>query len=129
MGRPRRDGSTGRRLTSLGRRLVTLPIDPRLARMVVEADRRGCLREVLVGTRPAGPHGELPPDVQALYEERRGAEAYGVLLRLACGLESEIAGETDSRFNDVIAAPGGRGRRGSTRSLSTTATRSRMGSW
>lgn len=41
-----RDGV--RRLTPVGRSLVTLPIDPRLARMVVEADRRGCLREVLV---------------------------------------------------------------------------------
>lgn len=36
------------RLTPLGRQLVALPVDPRLARMVVEADRRGCLREVLV---------------------------------------------------------------------------------
>ena len=42
--------SGGRRLTSLGRRLVTLPLDPRLARMVIEADKRGCLREVLVIT-------------------------------------------------------------------------------
>ena len=39
-----------RRLTGLGRQLVRLPVDPRLARMVVEADRRGCLREVLVIT-------------------------------------------------------------------------------
>lgn len=38
----------GSRLTSLGRQLVALPLDPRLARMVVEADKRGCLREVLV---------------------------------------------------------------------------------
>ncbi|HSE09303.1 MAG TPA: ATP-dependent RNA helicase HrpA [Nocardioidaceae bacterium] len=36
------------RLTKLGRQLVVLPIDPRLARMVIEADRLGCLREVLV---------------------------------------------------------------------------------
>ncbi|NUR08494.1 MAG: ATP-dependent RNA helicase HrpA [Nocardioidaceae bacterium] len=36
------------RLTRLGRQLVALPVDPRLARMVVEADKRGCLREVLV---------------------------------------------------------------------------------
>jgi ATP-dependent helicase HrpA len=40
----------GGRLTALGRQLVRLPVDPRLARMVVEADRRGCLREVLVIT-------------------------------------------------------------------------------
>ena len=38
----------GSRLTPLGRQLVALPLDPRLARMVVEADTRGVLREVLV---------------------------------------------------------------------------------
>ncbi|MDQ3276563.1 MAG: ATP-dependent RNA helicase HrpA [Actinomycetota bacterium] len=37
-----------RRLTPVGRSLAQLPIDPRLARMVVEADRNGCLREVMV---------------------------------------------------------------------------------
>ncbi|MGZ6884334.1 MAG: ATP-dependent RNA helicase HrpA, partial [Nocardioidaceae bacterium] len=40
----------GNRLTAVGRRLVALPVDPRLARMVLEADRLGCLREVLVVT-------------------------------------------------------------------------------
>ncbi len=39
---------TGGRLTKLGRQLALLPVDPRLARMVVEGHRRGCLREVLV---------------------------------------------------------------------------------
>ncbi|MCU1396436.1 MAG: ATP-dependent helicase HrpA [Ilumatobacteraceae bacterium] len=37
-----------RRLTPLGRRLAVLPIDPRLARMVLEADRHGCVREVMI---------------------------------------------------------------------------------
>jgi ATP-dependent helicase HrpA len=37
-----------RRLTPLGRRLAQLPIDPRLGRMVLEADRLGCVREVMV---------------------------------------------------------------------------------
>jgi hypothetical protein len=56
---------------------------------------RTCLREVLAGT-PAGlPQGQLPPEAHTRYEVRRGAEAYGFLLRLACGLESEIAGETE----------------------------------
>ncbi|MDP3967055.1 MAG: ATP-dependent RNA helicase HrpA [Nocardioides sp.] len=36
------------RLTGSGRKLVALPVDPRIARMILEADRRGCLREVLV---------------------------------------------------------------------------------
>ncbi|MGY1811623.1 ATP-dependent RNA helicase HrpA [Blastococcus sp. SYSU D00820] len=35
-------------LTPTGRALAALPLDPRLARMVVEADRRGVLEEVLV---------------------------------------------------------------------------------
>ncbi|GAA2582470.1 ATP-dependent RNA helicase HrpA [Actinomadura fulvescens] len=37
-----------KRLTPLGRRLAQLPVDPRLARMVLEADKNGCVREVLV---------------------------------------------------------------------------------
>lgn len=37
-----------RRLTEDGRRLARLPIDPRLARMVIEADRNGCAGEVMV---------------------------------------------------------------------------------
>jgi ATP-dependent helicase HrpA len=35
-------------LTPVGRKLARLPVDPRLARMVIEADRTGCLNEVLV---------------------------------------------------------------------------------
>jgi ATP-dependent helicase HrpA len=42
------DTGANRRLTSLGRRLARLPIDPRLGRMVIEAERHGCVREVLV---------------------------------------------------------------------------------
>ena len=37
-----------RTLTKVGRRLARLPVDPRLGRMVLEADRHGCVREVLV---------------------------------------------------------------------------------
>jgi len=37
-----------KRLTPLGRKLSQLPLDPRLARMVLEADRNGCAREVMV---------------------------------------------------------------------------------
>jgi ATP-dependent helicase HrpA len=36
------------RLTDIGRRLARLPVDPRFGRMVLEADRLGCLREVLI---------------------------------------------------------------------------------
>ncbi|MFI6049958.1 ATP-dependent RNA helicase HrpA [Streptomyces violascens] len=37
-----------KRLTQQGRKLSQLPVDPRLARMVLEADRNGCVREVMV---------------------------------------------------------------------------------
>ncbi|MEJ8281117.1 ATP-dependent RNA helicase HrpA [Pseudonocardia spirodelae] len=37
-----------RSLTSVGHALSRLPVDPRLGRMLVEAHRNGCLREVLV---------------------------------------------------------------------------------
>ncbi len=37
-----------RGLTPLGRRLAQLPLDPRLGRMVLEAEQLGCVREVMV---------------------------------------------------------------------------------
>ncbi|MFF4583056.1 ATP-dependent RNA helicase HrpA [Streptomyces sp. NPDC001389] len=37
-----------KRLTPMGRQLSQLPVDPRLARMVVEADKNNCVREVMV---------------------------------------------------------------------------------
>lgn len=37
-----------RALTPTGRLMARLPVDPRMARMIVEADRLGCLPEVLV---------------------------------------------------------------------------------
>ena len=43
------DTTDGRhRLTTVGRRLARLPVDPRLGRMVLEADRNGCVRETIV---------------------------------------------------------------------------------
>ena len=47
---PERRGAKGeaRRLTPVGRSLARLPVDPRLGRMLIEADRLGCLTEVLV---------------------------------------------------------------------------------
>ncbi|HBC3366967.1 TPA: ATP-dependent RNA helicase HrpA [Vibrio vulnificus] len=37
-----------KRLTAVGKQLARLPIDPRLARMVLEAPRFGCLKEVMI---------------------------------------------------------------------------------
>jgi ATP-dependent helicase HrpA len=45
---PSSTGAPSARLTAIGRRLATLPLDPRLGRMVLEGQRNGCLGEVLV---------------------------------------------------------------------------------
>jgi len=47
-GDPSEVGERQRRLTAYGRQLALLPVDPRHGRMLVEADRLGCLHEVLV---------------------------------------------------------------------------------
>ncbi len=36
------------RVTELGRRLARLPVDPRIGRMILQAQQEGCVREVLV---------------------------------------------------------------------------------
>ncbi len=38
----------GGRLTDLGRRMARLPVDPRIARMILESASAGCAREVLI---------------------------------------------------------------------------------
>ncbi|WP_169514070.1 ATP-dependent RNA helicase HrpA [Jonesia quinghaiensis] len=43
-------GKRGTELTPVGRQLAQLPIDPRLARMIIEAQRRGCARDVMIVT-------------------------------------------------------------------------------
>jgi ATP-dependent helicase HrpA len=37
-----------RRLSPVGRQLARLPVDPRIGRMILEADREGCLADVLI---------------------------------------------------------------------------------
>jgi ATP-dependent helicase HrpA len=60
------------RLTPLGRRLARLPVDPRLARMILEADRLGCTREVLVIVAALSIQDprERPADRQQAADER-----------------------------------------------------------
>jgi ATP-dependent helicase HrpA len=46
---PREKGrAKGTVLTGVGRKLARLPIDPRLGRMILEADRNGCVADVLI---------------------------------------------------------------------------------
>ncbi|MEU2173771.1 ATP-dependent RNA helicase HrpA [Nocardia sp. NPDC019219] len=42
------DDATALSLTPIGREMAQLPVDPRMARMLVEAQRTGCLSDVLV---------------------------------------------------------------------------------
>jgi ATP-dependent helicase HrpA len=44
------DSADTPRLTAMGRKLAELPVDPRLARMIIESGRNGCAREVLIIT-------------------------------------------------------------------------------
>jgi len=42
------EGAGGMALTTVGREMAQLPVDPRMARMLVQANRNGCLSDVLV---------------------------------------------------------------------------------
>ncbi|MDO5710426.1 MAG: ATP-dependent RNA helicase HrpA [Micrococcales bacterium] len=61
-----------RRLTNVGRRLARLPVDPRLARMLLEADTNGALREVavIVAALSIQDVRERPADKQAQADQR-----------------------------------------------------------
>jgi ATP-dependent helicase HrpA len=61
-----------RRLTPLGRQLAQLPVDPRLARMVIEADKQDCVAEVMVITAALSIQDprERPVDKQQQADEK-----------------------------------------------------------
>tara|TARA_R110002124_G_scaffold2530_6_gene16044 strand:- start:2743 stop:6492 length:3750 start_codon:yes stop_codon:yes gene_type:complete len=62
LGAVSRDGT----LTDVGKRMARLPVDPRLARMVLAASEQGCLQEILVITSAltAQDPRERPPEKQ-----------------------------------------------------------------
>jgi ATP-dependent helicase HrpA len=61
-----------RKLTAMGRQLAQLPVDPRLARMVIEADKQDCLAEVMVITAALSIQDprERPADKQQQADEK-----------------------------------------------------------
>jgi ATP-dependent helicase HrpA len=61
-----------RRLTPLGRQLAQLPVDPRLGRMVIEADKQDCVAEVMVITAALSIQDprERPVDKQQQADEK-----------------------------------------------------------
>ncbi|HET6795099.1 MAG TPA: ATP-dependent RNA helicase HrpA [Acidimicrobiales bacterium] len=95
----------GRRLTPLGRRLAQLPVDPRLGRMVLEAERNGCLREVTViaaalsiqdpRERPSDRRGEADA-AHARFAD--GASDFTALLRLWEYLQERQQALSSSQF-------------------------------
>jgi ATP-dependent helicase HrpA len=84
--RPDSTPTGGRKLTQIGRSLAQLPLDPRLARMVIAADELGCLREVLVvvaGLTIADPR-ERP------VEKREAADSFHRRFRVNAATESDF---------------------------------------
>jgi ATP-dependent helicase HrpA len=58
-------------LTPLGRRMARLPLDPRISRMLLEAEEEGCLREIVVIASALSIRDprERPPDKAALADQ------------------------------------------------------------
>ncbi len=98
-----------RRLTAVGRALAALPVDPRLGRMLVEADRTGCLREVLVITaamsvqdpreRPAE-HRQAADEKHARFTEH-GSD-FLAFLHLWRYVDEQRAALTGNRFRRLL---------------------------
>ena len=66
------------RLTRIGRTMARLPVDPRLARMLIAAARGGCLREMLIVVAALSIQDprERPPDRRQAADEAHGAYAH-----------------------------------------------------
>lgn len=66
------NGRTGSGLTAVGQKLAQLPVDPRLGRMIVEAGKRGCVREVMIlaAALTIQDPRERPTDKQQLAAEK-----------------------------------------------------------
>ncbi len=96
---------TRRWLTGVGRQLARLPVDPRLGRMVIEADRNACLREVLVIAAALSIQDprERPTDHEAHADQlharfRDEHSDFGGWLSLWEYLHEERRGRTSSEF-------------------------------
>lgn len=66
------NGRNGGGLTAVGHQLAQLPVDPRLGRMIVEAGKRGCVREVMIlaAALTIQDPRERPTDKQQLAAEK-----------------------------------------------------------
>ncbi|MFF2842380.1 ATP-dependent RNA helicase HrpA [Paenarthrobacter sp. NPDC057981] len=68
----RGNARNGGGLTAVGQKLAQLPVDPRLGRMIVEAGKRGCVREVMIlaAALTIQDPRERPTDKQQLAAEK-----------------------------------------------------------
>ncbi|MEV7573117.1 ATP-dependent RNA helicase HrpA [Pseudarthrobacter sp. NPDC089323] len=66
------NGRSGSGLTAVGQKLAQLPVDPRLGRMIVEAGKRNCVREVMIlaAALTIQDPRERPTDKQQLAAEK-----------------------------------------------------------
>jgi ATP-dependent RNA helicase HrpA len=107
-----RRGGPGRvSLTSRGRKLARLPVDPRLARMLLEGDRLGCLREtiVVVAALSMQDPRERPADQQELADRshRRFADAssdFAAILNLWAYVREQQKAVSSSKFRRLCRA-------------------------
>jgi ATP-dependent helicase HrpA len=93
------------RLTAIGRTLARLPVDPRLGRMLVEAGRLGCTREVLVIVAALSIQDprERPLDKQTQADQQHARFAvtgsdFGAFLRLWDYLRAQQRDSSSSAF-------------------------------
>ncbi|HET6950874.1 MAG TPA: ATP-dependent RNA helicase HrpA [Acidimicrobiales bacterium] len=100
-----------RELTGLGRRLARLPVDPRFGRMILEADRHGCVREVLVIAAGLSIQDvrERPTGLEAEADELHARFAdpdsdFVALLNLWRYLEGEQRARSSSAFRRMCRA-------------------------
>ena len=90
------------RITGVGRRLAELPLDPRIGRMVLEAERLDCLREVTViaaalsiqdpRERPAERAGEAAELHRRFEVDGSDFLSYVALWDYLSGLQAELSG-------------------------------------
>ena len=96
-----------RRLTAVGRKLASLPVDPRMGRMVLEADRRGCAEEVIViaaalsiqdpRERPADQQAAADQSHARFADERSDFLALWNLWTYLRGLQASLSGNAFRR--------------------------------
>jgi ATP-dependent helicase HrpA len=105
------EGTEGLRLTPLGRKLAQLPVDPRLARMVLEGERNGCADEIMVIAAALSIQDprERPADKQAQADQAHARFAdkesdFGALLNLWRYLREQQRALSSSAFRRMCKA-------------------------